>query len=198
MGLEVPPRRRLSLIATTPSPACLAQADRCPLTGCHLHLGRAVEFKGTVYRCTVAVANDHPHGLAPVFVAAILGEPESEVQRIERTVIQRHRSAFLGLRAESPLGATSPPPAPLSPHPSDQPQMVQLDLFAPSDIEPETPAPPAPPIDHDANVVTDGDASADDLAAVLSFNRNLATGWAEERLAASLGLRLRRFSLPPN
>lgn len=189
MGIEAPPRRRLALVNATPTPWCVeALAPVCGLTGCRLHLGREVRFKGAAYRCGAQVANAFPRGLPPVFVARLMGEPEGEVQRLERGVLAKHRAAFLGLRADSLIEAP-PPPARHSrrrrrftscaaghdPH--------QLPLFD----EPADPAAVDP--DHALEVDTSGPVSS--VALPVAVNRGAAALAHEALLAASVGLPLR-------
>lgn len=71
---------------------CLLQQDICEADECRHHLGGLREFNRRVYGCALAVASDYPHGLAPVFVARLLGLPEGDVQRAE------HRGLGAALR----------------------------------------------------------------------------------------------------
>lgn len=183
MGIEAPPRRRLTLATATPTPWCAALAPVCGLTGCRLHLGREVEFKGTVYRCAAQVAAAFPRGLPPVAVAKLMGEPEGEVQRLERGVLAKRRGDFLALRAASRIENPPPPPPARHSRPNPGPDPRQLPLFD----EPTDPSAVDP--DHAFNIVDDGPVSS--VALPVAVNRGAAALAHEALLAASVGLPLR-------
>lgn len=185
MGIEAPPRRRLTLATATPTPWCVeAMAKVCGLTGCRLHLGREVEFKGAVYRCAAQVAAAFPRGLPPVAVAKIMGEPEGEVQRLERGVLAKRRGDFLGLRAASRIENPPPPPPARHSRPNPGHDPRQLPLFD----EPAAP-PDAGSTDHAIEMGASGPVSS--VALPVAVNRGAAALAHEALLAASVGLPLR-------
>lgn len=183
MGIEAPPRRRLTLATATPTPWCVALAPVCGLTGCRLHLGREVEFKGAVYRCAAQVAAAFPRGLPPVAVAKIMGEPEGEVQRLERGVLAKRRGDFLGLRAASRIENPPPPPPARHSRPNPGPDPRQLGLF-------DEPA-GLPAVDPDHAIALDTSGPVSSVALPVAVNRGAAALAHEALLAASVGLRLR-------
>jgi hypothetical protein len=79
---------------------CLAQQDECEESDCRHHLGAVRDLDGQRYGCAVAVAIGLPHGLAPVYVARLLGVTESEVQQIERRAAPKLRLALQHLANE--------------------------------------------------------------------------------------------------
>jgi hypothetical protein len=78
---------------------CLVQQDACEAEECRHHLGGLREFHGRVYGCALAVADAYPQGLAPVYVARLLGLPEGDVQRTE------HRGLAAALREHQRIEA---------------------------------------------------------------------------------------------
>ena len=96
MSLDLPTKGAPDLLAATRR-LCLAQADECAERDCRYALP-GVEFQGVKFFCAIEVAMAYPHGLPPVHVARLMGESESDVQRIERTAADRHPAHFRRLR----------------------------------------------------------------------------------------------------
>ncbi len=111
-------RRSLSLV--TPTVNCLDQARTCAVVGCRHHLGAARPGpEGHLFRCALDVARSYPHGLPPVQVAALMGLPESDVQRAERAAfprlrleMQRQVNEEHALQARRRPAPTAPPAPP--------------------------------------------------------------------------------------
>lgn len=86
---------------------CLAQQAVCPYRDCHHHLGAVRHFvdpepgaddeggpREFDFACVLAVARHFPKGLAPRYVAELLGTTESEVQAVEIYAVKSLQAAL--------------------------------------------------------------------------------------------------------
>lgn len=80
---------------------CMVQRRRCRFTDCDHHLGGVRKFEHPDYpnrrytfSCALAVARHFPKGLAPKYVAELLGTTESEVQAVEIYAVKSLQAAL--------------------------------------------------------------------------------------------------------
>lgn len=141
--------RRISLATVTPTPACRRQANACPLTSCRHHLGAPRDFRGLTFSCALDVVDVYPDGLAPVFVARLLGLTESEVQSTERLAAPRYRLELQRLKNEERAAERARAEAA-----RERDRLTrELERLSRVDLA-RRPAPPAPAVEAPALVLT--------------------------------------------